>query len=88
MPGREPLVRRAFRHPATGHEVALVVDRGATPGGPRELMWKVWLDEKPGSPPAVVALRYLSTHGTRDEARREFAKRQRTLRAAGYVRVE
>ena len=88
MPGREPLARRAFRHPETGHEVALVVDRGSVAGGPRELVWKIWLDEAPGSPPAVARQRFMSVHDTRDDARRGFAKRQRALRAAGYQRAD
>jgi hypothetical protein len=83
----EPLARRTFRHPETGHEVALVVDRAGTQGGPRELLWQVWLEDAPGSPPVVAKLRYLSVHDTRDAARRGFAERQRALRAAGYERV-
>ena len=83
----EPLARRTFRHPETGHEVALVVNRAATHGGPRELLWQVWLEDAPGSPPGITRLRYLSTHETRDAARREFVERQRALRAAGYERI-
>jgi hypothetical protein len=59
-----------------------------TPCGPRELLWKVWLKDAPGSPPVVARLRYMSAHETRDAARCDFAKRQRALRAAGYERVE
>jgi hypothetical protein len=88
MPAPEPLARRTFRHPANGREVALVVDRRGVAGGPRELSWKIWLKDAPGSPPAVAKLRYMSVHETRDAARREFAERQRALRAAGYERVD
>jgi hypothetical protein len=84
----EPLVRRTFRHPATGHEVALLVDRRDTSGGPRELLWKIWLEDAPGSSPAVAKLRYMSVHETRGAARRAFAERQRALRAAGHQRVK
>jgi hypothetical protein len=87
MPGREPLARRGFRHPATGHEVALLVDRRGTSGGPRELRWRVWLEDAPGRPPEVAKLRFMSVHETRDQARREFAEQQRALRAAGYQRA-
>jgi hypothetical protein len=88
-PDREPVARRRFRHPGTGHEAALVVERGAVAGVfPRVLVWKVWTDEAPGSPPAVVAQRYMSVHETVESARREFAERRRALRAAGYERVD
>jgi hypothetical protein len=83
----EPLAHRAFRHPDTGHEVALVVDHAAAPGGARELQWKIWQEEGPGSPPAVAKLRFMSVHDTVDAARRAFAERRRALRAAGYERV-
>jgi hypothetical protein len=86
MPDREPLARRAFRHSEIGHEVALVVDRRDTSGGPREFLWKIWLEEAPGSPTAVAKLRFMSVHDTVDAARRGFAER-RALRAAGYERV-
>jgi hypothetical protein len=60
-----PLARRADRRPAIGREVTLLVDRRGTSGGPRELLWNVWIEEAHGSPPAVAELRYLSTHDTR-----------------------
>jgi hypothetical protein len=51
MPDHEPLVRRIFRQPATGHEVALLVGHRGTSGGPRELLWRVWLEgERPAGP--------------------------------------
>jgi hypothetical protein len=87
-PASEPLARRAFRHPATGHEVALVVERGGITGGAPQLVWKIWMDEAPGSPPAVAKLRYMNVHETVEAARRGFAERQRALRAAGYEREE
>jgi hypothetical protein len=68
--------------------VALLVDRRDTSGGPRELLWRVWLEDAPGAPAAVAKLRFMSVHETRDAARRTFAERQRALRAAGYERVE
>jgi hypothetical protein len=87
-PDREPLARRAFRHPGTGHEAVLVVDRRGTSGGPRELLWRVWLEDAPGRPPEVAALRFLSVHETRDQTKRVFAERQQALCATGYQRVE
>jgi hypothetical protein len=36
----------------------------------------------------MAKLPYGSIHHTRDAARREFAERQRALRAAGYERVD
>jgi hypothetical protein len=86
-PDREPVARRRFRHAATGHEATLVVERGGVHGGARELLWKVWIEEAQGSPPAVAKLRYLSAHDSRNAARREFAERQRALRRIGYERV-
>jgi hypothetical protein len=84
----EPLAhRRTFRHPDTGHEVALVVDHAAAPGGARELQWRIWQEGGPGSPPAVAKLRFMSVPDTVDAARRAFAERRRALRAAGYELV-
>jgi hypothetical protein len=83
MPNPEPLVRRTFRHPAIGTRW-----RYSSTGGPRERLWRVWLEDAPGSPPAVAKLRFLSVHETRDAARRGFAERQRALRAAGYEQVD
>jgi hypothetical protein len=84
----EPVTRRAFRHPGTGHEVTLVVEREvATPGDGEEPGWRVDLEEAPGAPAWLAALRYIMC-GTRAQAQRDFGKRQRVLRAAGYRRVE
>jgi hypothetical protein len=65
MSDSEPLARRVFRYPMTGHEVALLVDHRGTSGGPREFLWRVWLEDAPGRPPGVAALRFLSVHGKR-----------------------
>jgi hypothetical protein len=82
----EAVARHAFRHPGTGDEAVLTVDRIEGPGA--EAWWRVSLDCAPGSPPAVAKLRFMSGRETRDAARRAFAERQRTLRAAGYERVD
>ena len=86
---REPVARRAYRHPGTGHEVALVVEReivgldeGEEPG------WSVTIEDTPGSPAWMPKLRYTLLCATRTEARHDFDKRQRTLRAAGYERLD
>jgi hypothetical protein len=87
-PDREPVARRRFRHAATGHEATLVVDLQGLSGGPGVLAWKIWLDETPGSPPALARLRYMTAHDTRDAARRGFAEWQRALRRIGYERAD
>jgi hypothetical protein len=68
----------------TGHEVAIVVRHAPASGGGHELLWWVWLEDTPSSPPAVAKLRFMSMHDTRDAARRAFAERQRALRVAEY----
>jgi hypothetical protein len=76
---REPVARRAFRHPGTGHEVALLVEREVVGDGEKPVWW-VDLQETPGSPAWMPKLRYVGC-GTRPQARRDFAKRQQALRA-------
>ena len=46
----EAVARLAFRHPSTGDEAVLSVDRIEGPGA--ETWWRVFLDCTPGSPPA------------------------------------
>jgi hypothetical protein len=70
MPIPDPLTRRAFRHPGTGHAVARVVGRGSVVGGPRELLWQVWLEDAPGRPPEVAALRFMCNRCLRATLRR------------------
>jgi hypothetical protein len=36
--------------PATEHEVPLLAERHGTSGGPRERLWRVRLEDAPGSP--------------------------------------
>jgi hypothetical protein len=86
---REPVACRTYRHPGTGHEVALVVEREIVgPGDAERLGWWVDLQETPGSPTWMARLRYATLCWTRTQARRAFAERQRALRAAGYKRVD
>ena len=85
---REPVARRTFRHPGTGHEVALLVEREIVgPDMGEEPGWSVTLEDTPGWPAWMPKLRYTLVCGIRTQARRDFARRQRALRAAGYERV-
>jgi hypothetical protein len=84
---REPVARRIFRHPGTGHEVTLVVERELTGDG-EEPGWWVDLEDTPGGPAWLARLRYATLCWTRTQARRAFAERQRALRAAGYMRAD
>jgi hypothetical protein len=52
---REPVARRAFRHPGTGDAALLTADRIRGPGD--EPWWRISLDCAPGSPPAEAGLR-------------------------------
>ena len=86
---REPVARRAYRHPGTGHEVALVVEREVVgPGDGEDPGWSVTLEGTPGWPAWMPKLWYMLLCRTRAQARRTFAERQRALRAAGYERME
>ncbi len=80
----EAVARHAFRHPGTGDEAVLTVDRIEGPGA--EAWWRVSLDCAPGSPPTKAGLWAIVWCRTRADARRAFAERQRALRAARYVR--
>ena len=80
---REPVARRRYRHPGTGHEVALLVEREIVgPGDGEKPGWSVTLEDTPGWPAWMPKLRYTLLCGTRTQARRDFAKRQRALEAA------
>jgi hypothetical protein len=81
----EAVTRRAFRHPDSGDEAVLTADRIRGPGD--EPWWRVSLDCAPGSAPAEAGLRTIVWCGTRAQAPRAFAERQRALREAGYERV-
>ncbi len=81
----ETVACHAFRHPGTGDEALLTVNRIEGPGA--ETWWSISLDCAPGSPPAKAGLRAIVWCRTRADARRAFAERQRALRAAGYERA-
>jgi hypothetical protein len=82
------VARRACRHPGTGHEVALLVERevladdeAGEPNG--------WVDlaDTPGGPSWMAKLWCSALCGARGQARRDFAKWHRALRDGGYERV-
>jgi hypothetical protein len=84
---REPVARRAFRHPpGTGHEIALRVERELAGEDEEPPRWWVEIEEAPGAPAWMPKLRYVMC-GTRAQARRDFTERQWALRAAGYERT-
>jgi hypothetical protein len=78
------MARRTVRHPDTGHEVALRVEREVGDG--EEPRWRVTFEETLGAPAWMARLRHLA-EGTHAQARRDFSKRQRALRTAGYEPV-
>ena len=45
----EPVARRTFRHPATGHEVTITVAREPRFG--EEPFWRIDVQDAPGGPP-------------------------------------
>ena len=80
------LDRRTYRHPTTGEEAHLSVDRVTGPGGQR--WWSVSLVRAEGDRGALDGYPAIEWWPTRDKAREGYRARLRALRDAGWLRVE
>ena len=78
--------RRTYRHPTTGDEARLSVDRVTGPGGQR--WWSVALVQAMGDRSAVDGCPAIQWWPAREKARAGYRGRLRALRDAGWQRVE
>ena len=79
------LDRRTYRHPTTGEEAELCVDRVTGQAGAR--WWSVALVLTAGGTAAIAALPAVEWWRTREEAREGYSSRLAALRAEGWQRV-